>query len=1264
MAFLRQAASVLLLSSSMVQEVVAQEAQPSRKEVMCAEYQQSAGITSWKYTLPVYWECDYPSCAGRQQTPIDIHEEYAMAPPAGEYSRRLEMMEAMTVYSFMQSETFDGFVQNTGHGLQVTHDLGTFTYPTGELYNGLQFHIHFPSEHALEGELKACELHVVHQKAGASGTDGLLVVGVLFGIGARNDLIHKMGLPGNAPVESGTLVIPDVNIKRDFATVLQKHFYHYVGSLTTPPCSETVRWFILKDILTVDQAQVDSFHALYGMGPPANNRPLQPYNARQLYMDTVSGCYTEGRRYGHDWDYVLPGCWPALGYSQCAGLQQSPMNIDTGSITGVGMGDESLSTATEYEEVTGAATHNTGHGLQINAPEGSFGIFAYDGHIYKALQLHTHVPSEHTIDGQLHACELHIVHQKDGSTGTDNLLVIGIMFRKDTTPSSFLQNMGLHQGNGARVQNTGAPEDESGEEKYPFPGTLDLGVEFDAQLAGDYYRYDGSLTTPPCSQTVKWFVTTVALTISRAQLDKHHSIFKKPALDRHPQLRNGRTLVKNKMDPGFQPVQAEQFGCTGESYTQSVSVRRLSPDSWDYLHADCWKVTYSDCGGRQQSPVDVNHLGPFVDEATEAMNLLALSRYVEVDDCRIRNTGHGLQTESTSGATFGTLEMDGLTYNALQYHIHCPSEHTIDGAFYTCEVHAVHQASDATGLDGLLVFGVLYKIGALSDIFIEHFVRAADVEETDIDEKISLRDYHHLRDGFYRYDGSLTTPPCSETVKWFVLIKMSTLTQAHADILLDAMQYPNLNNRPIQPLHGRGIWKNSLPGCYFPSNPDPTSRRLAAEPWDYLMPQCWSPDYPNCAGRSQSPIDILKQFIEHTGTDVITLAHESVTNAVSQQTAHGLQVEYTVGHVIFGGDTYKTLQFHLHMPSEHAVDGELTYAELHTVHQLERATGLESLLVIGVMYDLGKESVFLSKVFPVLDGRSETTIPSIALDEEELFSASALGFYAYSGSLTTPPCDETVQWVVFKKRHTVDQQQVDRFHVLFPKPQNNRPLQPYFGRFVVEDDDGKDDEEPTVFDNCFPYEADIVAEGIGNMPIAQAKTTHRVLVQMPSGEVALQPVLGFIHDLAIDSPSQVGLVSAEHGHGVLRATPMHLVFKMVDGISVSCTMADLKVGDRFVTASSSSLELEEGTLIFAIRTDVTRSGARSPFLAAGTVVVDGLPVSLYAGVSGRALPHCAQHSWFYFLRALAYLRPSVALLSESRTPRQLLTGVLQQSTHH
>eukprot|EP00929_Paragymnodinium_shiwhaense_P012612 TRINITY_DN119_c0_g1_i2.p1 TRINITY_DN119_c0_g1~~TRINITY_DN119_c0_g1_i2.p1 ORF type:complete len:353 (+),score=53.22 TRINITY_DN119_c0_g1_i2:418-1476(+) len=322
------------------------------------------------------------------------------------------------------------------------------------------------------------------------------------------------------------------------------------------------------------------------------------------------------------------------------------------------------------------------------------------------------------------------------------------------------------------------------------------------------------------------------------------------------------------------------------------------------------------------------------------------------------------------------------------------------------------------------------------------------------------------------------------------------------------------------------------------------------------------------------------------------------------------------------------------MPSEHAVDGRLLYAELHAVHQLEGATGLESLLVCGVMYQLGGASTFLSYVFPVLAGSSSTEIRNIRLDDE-LTPAAALGFYAYEGSLTTPPCTETVQWIVFKNHLTVGQPQVDEFHKLFPHPENNRPLQPYFGRFVVEDDDGiDDDEEPVPEDECLPTEATVVTKEMGSIPLGRVRAGINLLVKMPSGETAFETVLGFIHEVATGLPGQpIAIVGAEHVGGVLQATPRHLVFKLVDGVPVTCPIGELRVGDHLVVGSSSV----EGKRVVALHAGSASNGVVSPVTASGSAVIDGIHSSTYAIPRGVPFSQGFFQSCFYFVRLLAHL---------------------------
>jgi hypothetical protein len=77
--------------------------------------------------------------------------------------------------------------------------------------------------------------------------------------------------------------------------------------------------------------------------------------------------------------------------------------------------------------------------------------------------------------------------------------------------------------------------------------------------------------------------------------------------------------------------------------------------------------------------------------------------------------------------------------------------------------------------------------------------------------------------GFYRYAGSVTTPPCSETVKWFVLRTPSVVSQAQVDAFA-ALLYQGNDNRPVQSRNGRGVFKDTFPGCYV----EYAQRRLAS----------------------------------------------------------------------------------------------------------------------------------------------------------------------------------------------------------------------------------------------------------------------------------------------------------------------------------------------------------------------------------------------------------------------------------------------------
>ena len=140
----------------------------------------------------------------------------------------------------------------------------------GRYFELLQFHFHSPSEHTLNGEYYPLEVHFVHN----SQSGRLAVIGVFFTEGAANPVFEKV-LGNIKPGEKNTQVE-----SIEFTQLLpqDKSYYHYLGSLTTPPLHENVEWYIMKTPIEVSSEQITHFQKYYN----GNNRTLQPINNRSV----------------------------------------------------------------------------------------------------------------------------------------------------------------------------------------------------------------------------------------------------------------------------------------------------------------------------------------------------------------------------------------------------------------------------------------------------------------------------------------------------------------------------------------------------------------------------------------------------------------------------------------------------------------------------------------------------------------------------------------------------------------------------------------------------------------------------------------------------------------------------------------------------------------------------------------------------------------------------------------------------------------------
>jgi carbonic anhydrase len=219
------------------------------------------------------------------------------------------------------------------------------------------------------------------------------------------------------------------------------------------------------------------------------------------------------------------------------------------------------------------------------------------------------------------------------------------------------------------------------------------------------------------------------------------------------------------------------------------------PARWNTLNAD-WRI----CGeGRNQSPIDIGETAaPNSPALKEEFKPASLNIAHHEHAADVINNGHTIQVNDAVG---DTLRIGGRQFQLLQYHFHSPSEHTVGGRHYPMEMHLVHQSADGN----LAVVGVFIEEGEPNAAFDPIWSNLPKTEDAEYHLANVKEDIGSLLPGdktTFRYDGSLTTPPCSEGVKWIVMTTPIQLSPqqigAFRAIIKD-------NNRPIQPLHGRAV---------------------------------------------------------------------------------------------------------------------------------------------------------------------------------------------------------------------------------------------------------------------------------------------------------------------------------------------------------------------------------------------------------------------------------------------------------------------------
>lgn len=216
------------------------------------DYDGEAGPARWGKLNPAWTKCE----VGTRQSPIDIRDgiQVDLETPVFEY----------------KPSAFN--VVDNGHTVQVNVGPGNRVTLTGRSYELVQFHFHRPSEEKIAGRGFDMVAHLVHKD-----NDGrLLIVAVLMESGKPHSLVQTVW--NNLPLEKNDPLVPTITIDLNQLLPSRTDYYTYMGSLTTPPCTEGVLWVVMKEPIQVSAQQIGIFGRLY----PMNARPAQANSGRLI----------------------------------------------------------------------------------------------------------------------------------------------------------------------------------------------------------------------------------------------------------------------------------------------------------------------------------------------------------------------------------------------------------------------------------------------------------------------------------------------------------------------------------------------------------------------------------------------------------------------------------------------------------------------------------------------------------------------------------------------------------------------------------------------------------------------------------------------------------------------------------------------------------------------------------------------------------------------------------------------------------------------
>ena len=210
------------------------------------------------------------------------------------------------------------------------------------------------------------------------------------------------------------------------------------------------------------------------------------------------------------------------------------------------------------------------------------------------------------------------------------------------------------------------------------------------------------------------------------------------------------------------------------------------PEHWGNLSPE-YRICAS---GKNQSPIN---LSGFVEA-----DLKPIAFDYRKNGKEILNNGHTVQVNLAPGSTFA---VEGHAFELKQFHFHAPSENHINGTSFPMEAHLVHADTDGN----LAVVAVMFEAGDLNKVLAKAWSKMPENagDKHDLPSNISAEGLLPSDRDYYRFNGSLTTPPCSEGVWWLVMKKPVPASKTQIERFQRVMQHPN--NRPLQKKNARPV---------------------------------------------------------------------------------------------------------------------------------------------------------------------------------------------------------------------------------------------------------------------------------------------------------------------------------------------------------------------------------------------------------------------------------------------------------------------------